>query len=44
MAKTSKKTKSPEKSITISKKTLKEMDSTMSNLEKGKAYGPITIK
>lgn len=44
MNKVSKKSKSSKKSITVSKKTLKEMDDSMANLEKGKAYGPITLK
>lgn len=44
MNKVSKKSKSSKKSITVSKKTLKEMDDSMANLEKGKTYGPITPK
>ena len=29
--------------LTISKKTLKEIDESMANIKKGKAYGPIKV-
>ena len=41
MAKSNKKKKD---TLKISRKTLKTMDKSMENLEKGNVYGPINIK
>lgn len=41
MMKTTKKNKEKK---TISKKTLKSMDVSMKNIEKGNVYGPINLK
>ena len=44
MSKAKKKTNSSNKGLTISKKTLKQMDQSMMNLEKEKIFGPVDVK